>query len=378
MAFAPPPQGRYSACVWGCKQGRWFFQSVAILIPFAASAQIPGDSTNGKLLFEREGCVNCHGGDPAAPPDRFPARARFSRADLAGAMWRHAPWVRKASTQQGALLSELSPSEADDLFSYIYVEVTFRLSGNARRGEKLVKSRRCAGCHFTGGDLQQIDPAVAWDPVRLARGLWNHSTRADPELQRWPKFSPVKVRDLVAYLRTKPGGDAEPHYRVLSAGEGHKLFESKGCADCHDYPPAHRYPVRTTSDFAAAMGNHTSSGKLLPLLSVEDMRKLTGYLWSIYYFDQRGDAEHGRRLFRRKHCDACHAAPRRDAPPLNEGEKVLSSSWMISALCRRGPVMVERVKNSGIGWPRFQGEQMADLLAYLNSLKRLHTRGAVQ
>ena len=39
---------------------------------------------------------------------------------------------------------------------------------------------------------------------------------------------------------------------------------------------------------------------------------------------------------------------------------------MISVLWRHGPRMLDQMKTKGIEWPRFDGTQMADLIAYLN------------
>ncbi len=40
---------------------------------------------------------------------------------------------------------------------------------------------------------------------------------------------------------------------------------------------------------------------------------------------------------------------------------------MVSVLWRHGPRMLDQMKTKGLAWPRFDGAQMADLIAYLNS-----------
>jgi ABC-type tungstate transport system permease subunit len=40
---------------------------------------------------------------------------------------------------------------------------------------------------------------------------------------------------------------------------------------------------------------------------------------------------------------------------------------MVSALWLHGPDMLDQMKTKGIAWPRFEGTQMADLIAYLNT-----------
>ena len=40
---------------------------------------------------------------------------------------------------------------------------------------------------------------------------------------------------------------------------------------------------------------------------------------------------------------------------------------MVSVLWQHGPSMLDQMKTKGIAWPRFEGTQMADLIAYLNT-----------
>jgi hypothetical protein len=42
---------------------------------------------------------------------------------------------------------------------------------------------------------------------------------------------------------------------------------------------------------------------------------------------------------------------------------------MVSALWRHGPSMLSQMKKQGVPWPRFEGAQMADLIAYLKATK---------
>jgi hypothetical protein len=41
---------------------------------------------------------------------------------------------------------------------------------------------------------------------------------------------------------------------------------------------------------------------------------------------------------------------------------------MVSSLWLHGPRMLESMKQKKVVWPRFETQQMADLIAYLNSL----------
>jgi mono/diheme cytochrome c family protein len=106
-----------------------------------------------------------------------------------------------------------------------------------------------------------------------------------------------------------------------------------------------------------------------PTLSQEEMRQILGYIWAKQYFRGEGSAEHGKKVFDEKSCGTCHNDPASGAPKLGRGKDAYSDITMISVLWSHGPRMLERMKEKKIAWPRFNGPQMADLIAYLNSLQ---------
>lgn len=50
----------------------------------------------------------------------------------------------------------------------------------------------------------------------------------------------------------------------------------------------------------------------------------------------------------------------------------MTSFDVVAALWKHGPAILDRMRRSKIGWPRFKGSEMADLAAYLHgtALKR--------
>jgi mono/diheme cytochrome c family protein len=94
------------------------------------------------------------------------------------------------------------------------------------------------------------------------------------------------------------------------------------------------------------------------------MRDLLGYLWAQQFFQDRGIPAAGRRVFVSKRCVSCHDAAGK-APKLGGGG--FNGSSMVSALWRHGPSMLSEMRKEGVQWPRFEGSQMADLIAYLNT-----------
>ncbi len=147
---------------------------------------------------------------------------------------------------------------------------------------------------------------------------------------------------------------------------------SKGCAGCHRGALAlEARPTRySLTDFAAAMWNHPFRTQHNPApLSYEEMRRLVGYLVSTQFFEERGDLEQGRKVFSRKHCAACHDDPSSGAPGRPAMAGRITSFGMVAALWKHGPMMLSRMRQKRISWPRFSGSEMADLAAYLYGYK---------
>jgi mono/diheme cytochrome c family protein len=105
-----------------------------------------------------------------------------------------------------------------------------------------------------------------------------------------------------------------------------------------------------------------------PQLSQEEMRQLVSYIWAKQYFRGDGNADRGKRVFTDKNCATCHNDPSSGAPKLAKGKDAYSDITMVAALWGHGPRMLEMMRQKKLEWPRFTATQMADLIAYLNSL----------
>ena len=99
------------------------------------------------------------------------------------------------------------------------------------------------------------------------------------------------------------------------------------------------------------------------------MPDLIAFLFSQRYFLERGNAARGRRTYEEKSCAKCHESrsPETGAPDLSQATEVYSPITLTSAVWRHGPSMMDRMKRQKIEWPEFEGSEMADLIAYLNS-----------
>ena len=351
------------------------------------AASIAADSARGAQLFETLACVQCHsvngkGGTIAPDLGRLVDRS-FTPATLAATMWNHAPAMWAAMKDRDIRAGDLSEQGAADLFAYFYASRFFEKPGDAARGKRAFADRGCAGCHGLTEYVRPLaKPVSEWevlsDPVALAEAMWNHRSRmaqeAGAKRVRWPELSAQDLGDILIYLRNLPAAPRKPAVFSIGAGsDGQAAFTSAGCSACHRSGSAlaSRIKGQTLTEIAAEMWNHAprmaASGAKFVKLEPGEMRELLSYLWSEQFFEDSGNPSAGRRVFATKHCASCHDNPSTGAPRL--AGRSFSGVTMVSALWHHGPRMLDQMRTKGIAWPRFEGAQMSDLIAFLNSAK---------
>lgn len=351
----------------------------------AAHAEIAGaDSTRGARLFETQGCIQCHSvsgkGGHLGPDLGRGVDRDFTPATLASLMWNHAPAMWTAMREREIRPGELDEHSAADLFAYFYSARFFDRPGDAGRGKRLFGGRHCADCHgLTEPKVARAKPVSRWEsldsPIALANAMWNHGADMGREMEvlnvGWVRLSAQDLTDILVYLRNLPSARQMPGvYRTTTEQSGKELFLSKGCAQCHTGQLAlvHRLKHKTLTDIAAEMWNHQPRmAALPPHLELEEMRALVSYLWAQQFFEDSGNPIHGQRVFTAKKCAVCHNDPASGAPRLARAPDAFTGITMVSALWHHGPAMLERFREKKLTWPRFDGAQMSDLIAYLNA-----------
>ena len=351
------------------------------------AADYLADSVRGRELFETLSCVQCHsvngkGGSIGPDLGRMIDRG-FTPASLAATMWNHAPKMWAAMRQQEIHAGVLNEKDAANLFAYFYSARFFEQPGDAARGKRAFNSRGCSNCHgLKEGLLPRIRPVSQWeslgDPVALTEAMWNHAptmlAEARLKEQPWPALTAQDLSDILVYLRNLPFPPSKPPvFQIGSDADGEAVFRARGCAGCH--PSVTELSVRTRgktlTEVAAAMWNHepimSKAGATPTRFAPDEMRDLLGYLWAQQFFQDAGIASVGRRVFVSKRCGSCHDEAGGKAPKLAGGG--FNGSSMVSALWRHGPSMLSQMQKDGVQWPRFDGSQMADLIAYLNTKK---------
>ena len=339
------------------------------------AATVAADSTRGAQLFETLSCVQCHSingkGGTAAPDLGRRIDRNFTPASLAATMWNHAPTMWASMRARNFSAGDLSEQAAADLFAYFYSARFFEKPGDAGRGKRLFSSKHCSECHGLKG-WQSID-----QPMELVNALWNHAATMRQEFAnkrlKWPELTSQDLADMLVYLRNLPAPGAPVRMEITSGANGQSLFESKGCAACHSGKAAltSRLKGKTLTDIAVVMWEHEPRMPAAPALSLEDMREIVSYLWAEQFFEDAASPTDGARVFVAKRCATCHNDASHNnasgAPNLAGTGRPFNATTIVSVLWRHGPQMLDQMKAKGLAWPRFEGQDMANLIAYLNS-----------
>lgn len=349
-------------------------------------AMIAADSVRGAQLFVSLHCVQCHSvngqGGKLAPDLGQLIDRNFTPASLAATMWNHAPTMWAAMRQQNVQARNLDPQAAADLFAYFYSRRFFEMPGDAARGKHAFESKRCAECHgLTQAKLPGAKPVSEWEaldhPLALVSAMWNHAATMQQQFAKqriaWPELTSQNLTDILVYLRNIPASrNLSARFEITAEQNGEVLFQSKGCASCHTAASAlePRLKGKTLTDIAVAMWNHEPKmGKRASSFDPDEMRSLLSYLWAQAFFRDSGNASAGKKVFLTKQCSDCHNNPPSGVPKLPASGKSFDGPAMVSALWAHGPQMLQQMQAKGIQWPRFQANDMSNLIAYLNSTK---------
>lgn len=368
--------------------GRTIPGLVVICLSASAAVTLPGDAGRGKELFRSQNCIACHSvngqGGKLAPDLGRSIGRDLTPSGMAGLMWNHGPAMWTAMEKQGITRPQLSEQQASDLFAFFYAARYFDRPGDAARGKQVFATKHCAECHGLSSPApgSTAAPVAAWksvgDEIALAAQMWNHAPQMMSEFSRKgvprPQLTAQDMTDLRVYLQSLPGlRGQQPEFSPASAETGRDLYQAKGCAGCHTGKLAlENRPARASlSELAAAMWDHAGQmGKNPVPLSYQEMRRIVGYLWSVQFFEGRGNPARGKQVFVRKNCAVCHNDPSTGAPNLAGRGGPAYPFAMMEALWKHGPAMRSLMEQKKLPWPHFAGTEMADLTAYFGVAAR--------
>ncbi|MBI3681461.1 MAG: c-type cytochrome [Acidobacteria bacterium] len=342
-----------------------------LVLPPAHAAEL-ADPGRGAAILDQQHCTSCHKFDRQWRSGTI-ARLfhdRLTPARLVGAVWSHAPLMWSAISASGEPVPVLTTGQAADVIAWFSTAGYFEPIGDGRNGARLFQTKGCAVCHPANGSASEASAVSSWSsPAYLfdfIRAMWQHAPWMRQAMERkrmpWLSLSANEMRDLLAYAvslsaRMNP---AQPFHAGEPAA-GKSLYLSKGCTSCHArLLTGNRVSGHSLTEIAAIMWNHapmmsTAAGPL----SLEQVANLIAYLWSVRYFEDTGNGKRGERIFAARHCDVCHASP-----------PSASLAAMLAALWKHPPAVIGELREKRLGWPKFMENEMADLIAYLQTRTR--------
>lgn len=195
-------------------------------------------------------------------------------------------------------------------------------------------------------------------------------------------------------------GHRVPEPELADPAAGRQLFQAKGCVACHAVkgqggtvgPDLGRIDHgHNAYQMAGIMWNHsthmrvamTERGIARPRFSGHEMADLLAYLQSL---EVLGDPEKGREVFDQKGCVRCHSVAGeggRIGPPLVPSHHPHPPIELAGVMWNHSPTMSAVMEAMKIPRPVFEGNEMADLLAYLEAAQGrasetppMHRRGS--
>ena len=307
--------GRASTCIAAC----------LLLMPQGSIlAQAPPEpavnASAGARVFGEKGCVKCHavdgrGGAEAPDLARNPKLRSFY--DLASDMWNHGPEMVRKMEERGIIRPRLTSQEAGDLIAFLYTLDYFDPPGDPEAGQAVFTEKKCALCHQVGGVGGVIGPdlsrlAQTPSPIQVAAAMWNHGPAMSEKLTE---------RGLVR-------------------------------------------PTFTGSELI----------NLIAYLRQASPRATDESLYIL-----PGRAAEGRRLFAERQCEHCHGSPGRGGgvgPDLTERASHRSLTSFAASMWNKQPAMIRAMRSRGVPETRLEADEMADLVAYLYSLRYFADSGA--
>jgi mono/diheme cytochrome c family protein len=361
------------------------------------------DPLAGSRVFGTKSCAKCHavngvGGKIGPDLGRIPRPRSFY--ELATAMWNHLPQMVQRMDALGIARPQLDVRETEDLIGFLYTLNYFDAPGNARAGQRYFAEKRCIVCHQVGGTGGVVGPNLDFfkqfgSPIFIVAAIWNHGPQMSEAMKakgiERPAFIGPELQDLIAYLAPGSAGPQEGPVYVLPgrAVDGKRLFKDKRCLECHSVGGeggkvgpdlVGRGLRRSLIEFAASMWNKAPTmmaamkprGISVPQLRPEEMADIVAYLYSVGYFAEPGNVGNGRKAAAQKGCLHCHAVSGergKSASDLARAKGLESPAAVITALWNHAVVTPPTVRGQKSQWPELRPEELADLVAFLQSLR---------
>jgi mono/diheme cytochrome c family protein len=274
-------------------------------------------------------------------------------------------------------------------------------------GRKVFEKKGCAQCHPVNGDRKGIAPDLGRKGTaqsslpQLVTAMWNHAPQMWERMREkrisYPSLDARDIAQIFSYVYLSRHAQ-EPG----NAGQGKKLFAAFGCVQCHSVNGVGRIGGSDLSQingsgssllWMESIWNQTSSmytrmtkaGMAWPEFKGSDLSDLYAYV-SKAEVRRRGssddlpDPERGWQLFQKKSCVACH--PIKGATGLAgsllgpDGKLPPTFDQMGQLMITKEIAMQRAMQEQGITFPELKSREMADIIAFLYSLRYVEPAGS--
>ncbi|MFQ5512583.1 MAG: c-type cytochrome [Candidatus Krumholzibacteriia bacterium] len=288
--------------------------ALVVASPFAAAAQSESGAElyrKGRSVFRDKGCIQCHsvfGRDGKGGPDLGRRKAYGTHLHLAARMWNHFPRMHERMQKENVEFKRITATEMGHLIAYLSFIRYRGEPGNEYKGQQLLR-KRCSKCHKFRGKGGDIGPE--FDETS---GYMSSIRLVESMWNHGP--------DMLETFREH--GIKRPVFK------GHDI-----------------------EHMLAAMRAYTSTTRVPEETFM-------------------GDPVRGKVCFSEKGCVRCHSIRGRGGaggPDFADVEFDYSAVQIAGRMWNHGPKMWEAMQRKNIVVPEFEKGEMADLIAYLYSLK---------
>lgn len=191
---------------------------------------------------------------------------------------------------------------------------------------------------------------------------------------------------------TSAAGQEESSSPFGDPAAGQRLFAERGCVRCHSIwgngggigPDLAQVGLgRSLLQLAGMFWNHTprmietvqSRGYAWSTFTESDLADVISYVYYVKLFDQPGDPDRGAQSFSEKRCVECHSVSGeggRIGPALDEYAAYIAPIPLAAGMWNHGRTMRSQQSQMGVPMPRFYGDEISDIQAYV----RAHARGS--
>lgn len=363
----------------------------------AQQIHIPQNPLDGRIVFEEKGCIECHslgGYGGTAGPSLSTDLYFGSVLELATIIWNHTPQMNRKFRQMRVQRPEFTEEEMTDLFGFLYYLRYLGEPGGVAKGRKDLTTKQCIKCHSVGGSGGSVGIAFesiksTASPLYIVQAMWNHVPAMKEQLEKseieYPMLSGQDIADITTYIRQATMNMAEGGTAPGDPGKGEKVFEAKGCDNCHMTGKEKKRKIvapnlsrielkKSVTETASLMWNH---GPMMlehmkdqsidwPSFEGNEMADLIAYLYFLDFEDKPGDPDKGASTFAEKGCSSCHGkSGSGKGPDLTTVTSFNSPIRMIQLMWNHAATMEDMLITQNREWPTLTSDEMRNLFAYL-------------